>query len=68
MFERCVRVRMQEQETLAGSGIVTVRAGSTAGLKAGSLIACATWHNRIRCLRSLQPLIFPLKLHSLLTS
>ena len=32
--------RMQGQETLAGSGIVTVRAGSTAGLKAGSPIAC----------------------------
>ena len=36
--------RMQGQETLAGSGIVTVRAGSTAGLEAGSPIACATWH------------------------
>ena len=36
--------RMQEQETLAGSGIVTVRADSTAGLKAGSPIACATGH------------------------
>ena len=35
---------MQGQETLAGSGIVTVRAGSTAGLKAGSPIACATGH------------------------
>ena len=36
--------RMQGQEMLAGSGIVTVRAGSTAGLKAGSPVACATWH------------------------
>ena len=35
---------MQGQETLAGSGIVTVRAGSTAGLKAGSPIACAAGH------------------------
>ena len=31
--------RMQEQETRAGSGTVTVRAGSTTGLKAGSPIA-----------------------------
>ena len=29
---------------LAGSGIVTVRVGSTAGLKAGSPIGCATGH------------------------
>ena len=36
--------RMQVQETLAGSGIVAVRAGSSAGLKAGSPVACATWH------------------------
>ena len=35
---------MQGQETLAGSSIVAVRAGSTAGLKAGSPIACATGH------------------------
>ena len=33
--------RMQGQKTLAGSGIVTVRAGGNAGLKAGSPIACA---------------------------
>ena len=36
--------RMQGQETLAGSGIVTVRSGSTAWVKAGSAIACATGH------------------------
>ena len=36
--------RMQGQETLAGSGIVTVRAGGTAVLKAGSPITCATGH------------------------
>ena len=35
---------MEEQETLAGSGIVTVRAGGTAGLKAGPPIACAASH------------------------
>ena len=35
---------MQGHQTFAGSGIVTVRAGSTSGLKAGSLVACATGH------------------------
>ena len=35
----------QEQEMLAGSGIVTVRAGGAPpGLKAGSPVACATRH------------------------
>ena len=38
--------RMQVQETLAGSGIVMVRGGSTARVEGWTPIACAT-----RCVR-----------------
>ena len=54
---------MQEQETLAGSGIVTVRVGGTRGLKAGSPMACATGHAATEGCHDPEPILTDLLSH-----
>ena len=53
----CTDPRVQGQETLAESGIVTVRAGGTAVLKAGSPIACATRHTATKVCYNPEPIL-----------
>ena len=55
--------RMQGQETIAGSGIVTVRAGGTAGLKAGSPATCATRHAAMEGCYDPEPILTDLRSH-----